>query len=104
MIQATRYFFEQFGDAAESVYRRYYSHVTVHDIAWIGGYAFFTQSDPREIAPDEDWLLLLEIQSSMTMDQPSVLWGDAGIGAFFIRPEDLRNRDFSRVLYTWDSH
>ena len=29
---------------------------------------------------------------------------DAGIGAFFIRPEDLRRRDFSRVLYTWDNH
>ncbi len=97
-------FFEQFGDKEESVAVRYISHITVDDIAWIGGYAFFTQGDPREIVPDEDWLLLFELQSSMTEDQPSVMWGDVGIGAFFIRPEDLRNRDFSNVLYTWDSH
>ena len=97
-------FFERFGEVADSVFDRYYSHVTVREIAWIGGYADFTQSDPREVVPDEDWLLLLEIQSSMTEEQPSVLWGDAGIGAFFIRPEDIRSRDFSRVLYTWDNH
>jgi uncharacterized protein YwqG len=97
-------FFEQFGESEESVATRYYSHITVREIAWVGGYAEFTQSDPREIVPEEDWLLLLEIQSSMTENQPSVLWGDAGIGAFFIKPEDLRNRDFSRVLYTWDNH
>ena len=74
------------------------------DIAWIGGYAYFTQTDPREIVPDEEWLLLFELQSSMREDQPAVMWGDVGIGAFFIRPEDLRKRDFSKVLYTWDSH
>lgn len=97
-------FFEQFGDKETSVAVRYMSHVTVDDIAWIGGYAYFTQSDPREIVPDEEWLLLFELQSSMTADQPSVMWGDVGTGAFFIRPQDLRNRDFSNVLYTWDSH
>lgn len=97
-------FFEQFGDVADSVADRYYSHITVRSIAWIGGYAYFTQSDPREIVPDEEWLLLLEIQSSMSENQPSVMWGDGGTGAFFITPEDLRKRDFSRVLYVWDSH
>lgn len=97
-------FFERFGEEAESVFTRYYSHVTVREIAWIGGYADFTQSDPREFVPDEDWVLLLEIQSSISTDQPSVMWGDVGVGTFFIRPEDLRKRDFSRVLYNWDSH
>ncbi len=97
-------FFERFGDEAESVYVRYSSHVTIRSIAWIGGYAFFTQWDPRYADPDEDWLLLFEIQSSLSLDQPEVLWGDAGIGAFFIRRNDLRKRDFSRVLYHWDNH
>ena len=97
-------FFDQFGDRAESVAVRYSSHVTVRSIAWIGGYADFTQWDPREHAPDEDWQLLFELASSSSVDQPEVLWGDVGIGAFFIRPEDLRRQDFSRVLYTWDSH
>lgn len=31
-----------------------------------------------------------------------VLWGDCGVGNFFIRREDLLRRDFSRVLYIWD--
>ena len=97
-------FFQQFGDREENVAVRYMSHVAIRSIAWIGGYADFTQWDPRENAPDEEWLLLFELASSSSADQPSVLWGDAGIGAFFIRPEDLRNQDFSRVLFTWDNH
>ena len=97
-------FFERFGNDADSVYTRYSSHIAIHSIAWIGGYAFFTQWDPRYADPDEDWLLLFEIQSSTSPDQPEVLWGDAGIGAFFIRRSDLRERNFSRVLYHWDNH
>ncbi|MEM9689122.1 MAG: YwqG family protein [Pseudomonadota bacterium] len=97
-------FFERFGDAADSVFVRYTSHITIDSVAWLGGYAFFTQWDPRYAEPDEDWLLLFEIQSWWEEGGPEVLWGDAGIGAFFIRREDLQARDFSRVLYHWDNH
>lgn len=97
-------FFDRFGADAGDVFDRYYSHVAPRSIAWVGGYAYFTQTDPRETEPDDDWILLLEIQSSMTNEQPSVMWGDAGIGAFFIRRDDLRRKDFSRVLYAWDSY
>jgi uncharacterized protein YwqG len=97
-------FFERFGSQEDEVFSAYYEFITIHEIAWIGGYAYFTQTDPREVAPDEDWVLLYEIQSSMTDTQPEVLWGDAGVGAFFIRREDLRQKDFSRVLYNWDSY
>ena len=31
-----------------------------------------------------------------------VLWGDCGVGNFFINRRDLENLDFSRILYTWD--
>ena len=31
-----------------------------------------------------------------------IMWGDSGVGNFFIREEDLKNRDFTRVLYNWD--
>ncbi|MEO1034426.1 MAG: DUF1963 domain-containing protein [Pseudomonadota bacterium] len=97
-------FFDRFGDEADDVMIQYYDFAVPQSIAWIGGYAFFTQSDPRENVRDDDWLLLLEIQSTVSEDQPSVMWGDAGIGAFFIRAEDLEKRNFSRVLYTWDNH
>jgi len=65
----------------------------------IGGYACFTQSDPREQrAGHEEWILLLQIDSQ----DSDIVWGDAGIGNFFIHPEDLKKKDFSRVLYNWD--
>ena len=31
-----------------------------------------------------------------------IMWGDVGVANFFIRPEDLKNKDFSKVLYNWD--
>jgi len=30
------------------------------------------------------------------------MWGDCGVGNFFINIEDLKNLDFSDVLYNWD--
>ena len=65
----------------------------------IGGYACFTQTDPREDhAGTSDWILLLQIDSQL----PDICWGDVGVGNFFIHPEDLKRKDFSRVLYNWD--
>ncbi|MGF7480622.1 YwqG family protein [Providencia sp. SP181] len=66
----------------------------------IGGYPFFTQSDPREYEEDiQQYELLLQINSDYEV---GILWGDIGVGNFFIHPEDLKKRDFSRVVYNWD--
>ncbi|MDX2240884.1 MAG: YwqG family protein [Leptolyngbyaceae cyanobacterium bins.302] len=68
----------------------------------IGGYAFFTQSDVRELAPvDENWRLLLQIDEA---ENAEIMWGDVGVGNFFIEEKDLRNLNFSRVVYNWDCH
>lgn len=64
----------------------------------IGGYAFFTQSDPRHNEAYRDYILLLQIDSQAD----DICWGDAGVGNFFIHPDDLVKKDFSRVLYNWD--
>jgi uncharacterized protein YwqG len=65
----------------------------------IGGYAYFTQGDPRdEKAEYLDWVLLLQIDSQNN----DIMWGDVGVGNFFIHPEALRRKDFSNVLYNWD--
>ena len=66
------------------------------------GYPFFTQYDPRE--PDSPYdTLLCQLDSDMADDRKDlVLWGDCGVGNFFINGEDLLRRDFSRVLYNWD--
>lgn len=62
----------------------------------IGGYPFFTQQDPRT---DDRLELLLQLD---TDDQ--MMWGDSGVGGFFIAPEDLARADFGRVMYSWDCY
>lgn len=65
----------------------------------MGGYAYFTQSDPREDKYTEYDMLLLQID---TDDELDIMWGDCGVANFFIKPEDLKNLDFTKVLYNWD--
>lgn len=66
------------------------------------GYPFFTQYDPREPEGPYD-TLLFQLDSDMVEDRKDlVLWGDCGVGNFFINREDLLRRDFSRILYNWD--
>ena len=69
------------------------------------GYPFFTQTDPRyrDDLKDLD-TLLLQIDSDSKDHQDRVLWGDVGIGGFFINAEALRRGDFSRVLFNWDCY
>ncbi|MBS4207360.1 YwqG family protein [Bacillus sp. FJAT-50079] len=68
----------------------------------IGGYPFFTQEDPRAYGdyPTFD-TLLLQID---TEDSLNIMWGDSGVANFFIAEEDLRKRDFSKILYNWDCY
>ncbi|ORY44607.1 DUF1963-domain-containing protein [Neocallimastix californiae] len=62
------------------------------------GYPYFTQDDPRIDEKYSNYdILLLQIGSSR-----NILWGDCGVGNFFINKESLINRDFSKVLYNWD--
>jgi uncharacterized protein YwqG len=62
----------------------------------MGGYAYFTQSDPRH-NENEDYILLLQIDSDK-----NIMWGDVGVANFFIHPDDLATKDFSMVMYNWD--
>ncbi|MES1027281.1 YwqG family protein [Bacillus velezensis] len=86
-------YFEQFDD---EVYDEYTANAFSHKI---GGYASFTQEDPRSYSHQNHTILLLQIDSDDDIDS---MWGDVGIANFFIRPEDLKKKDFSNVLYNWD--
>lgn len=66
----------------------------------IGGYPAFSQEDPRESDSDQT-VLLLQIDSE---DDESIMWGDGGVCGFFCTPDDLKRRDFSKVLYNWDCY
>ncbi|GAB2892671.1 YwqG family protein [Uliginosibacterium flavum] len=70
----------------------------------LGGYAAFTQEDPRGYAASgEEWQLLFQIDTDSN-DHFEVMWGDVGIANFFIRKADLKTLDFDKVWYNWDCH
>jgi len=63
------------------------------------GYPYFTQSDPRDDEKYDDYVLLLQIDTDSKYD---IMWGDSGVGNFFITEKALIEKDFSKVLYNWD--
>lgn len=71
----------------------------------MGGYPYFTQSDPRykdELSGHTVLLFQSDSENGGEGWENAVCWGDMGVANFFIRPEDLARRDFSNVLYNWD--
>lgn len=71
----------------------------------IGGYPGFTQEDPRSYEYEEHDVLLLQIDSIDDDDEDvHIMWGDSGVCNFFITQEDLKNKDFSNVIYNWDCY
>jgi uncharacterized protein YwqG len=62
----------------------------------VGGYPRFEQGDYRE---DEYSELLLQIDSFDYSDgyENTVMWGDGGVINLFIKPENLKNADFSDI-------
>ena len=75
-----------------------------------GGWAYFTQGDPRTdlseeaaAAGEEKYELLLQVDTEDSADsQVTIMFGDSGIANFFIKPSDLAALNFDNVLYTWD--
>lgn len=64
----------------------------------LGGYAMFTQEDPRK-GDTADYIQLVQLDSY----QPwGLQFGDGGIAHFFIHPDDLAALRFDRMLYSWD--
>ncbi len=74
----------------------------------MGGFPFFTQEDPRGWNEEYGKCTILLFQSDSENGgekgnwDDRICWGDAGVANFFISPEDLAKRDFSRVIYNWD--
>lgn len=67
----------------------------------LGGYAFFTQEDPRgRDAVRADHVQLLQVDE---VPNAQLAWGDGGVGHVFVPPDDLARLDFSRAWWWWDS-
>jgi len=69
----------------------------------VGGYCYFTQTDPRVYSDElrEYDVLLLQIDSDEN-EAGDIMFGDAGVANFFIKKEDLKKLSFKDVLYNWD--
>ncbi|MGY3795154.1 YwqG family protein [uncultured Aquimarina sp.] len=64
----------------------------------IGGYAEFTQSDPRDCNDGQsDDIQVLQIDVD-----DHIMFGDSGIGHIFIDKESLLEKDFSKAYFYWD--
>ncbi|WP_046174211.1 YwqG family protein [Domibacillus indicus] len=71
----------------------------------LGGYPSFTQTDPREYMKNgkQDHVLLFQLDSCFGSGQDwEIMWGDAGIGNFFISLDDLKAKKFENAWYNWD--
>lgn len=88
--------FEHFGTKQWDIMNDY-AEMHSSDGHKIGGYAFFTQADPREHLGEME--LLFQLDSDIAIQS---MWGDLGVGHFFIPKEDLQQRDFSNAYFTWD--
>lgn len=92
----------QFFDVLDEEIEDFYSDDNFSGIGHrLGGYAFFTQYDPREYKDEySDYdILLLQIDTDELLD---IMWGDSGVANFFITKKDLERLDFSKVLYNSD--
>lgn len=73
-------------------------HQTSDAVAWLGGHPRLSQGDIRTNYPNQNYEALLSLASDGDIFQ----WGDMGDATFLIRRDDLKNRDFSKALYSWD--
>lgn len=83
-------------------------YVDIHESTYghrMFGYPHFRQWDLRGVeAADYYDTLLFQLDSDYWKNQWRILWGDAGVGAFFINSKKLEELDFGDVLYNWDCH
>lgn len=90
----------QTSSTREEICRRFYpkgSHVL--------GSPLFLQADPRSREKYGEFdTLLLQIDSMSADGKTQTQIGDDGVMQFFIPAENLKKRDFSKILYWWDCY
>ncbi len=64
------------------------------------GMPFFTQYEPRD--ENSEQVLLLQIDTDSKEREDIIMWGDSGVGNFFITPAQLHALEFDKLMYNWD--
>ncbi|MEG3930152.1 MULTISPECIES: DUF1963 domain-containing protein [unclassified Microcoleus] len=68
----------------------------------IGGYHDSFQShDPRPDCESDPYSLLFQMDTDGN-EVIDIMWGDGGVGNFFVKESALQKLDFSDVIYEWD--
>ncbi|WP_086347468.1 YwqG family protein [Candidatus Enterococcus clewellii] len=69
----------------------------------LGGYPYFTQEDPRIYEETTNYdTLLFQLDTEKVGNDWPIMWGDMGVGNFFINLEALKSKEFTDVQYNWD--
>ena len=68
--------------------------------AEIGGYANFTQSDPREGINSDLNECIFKLDSYLDLNK--IMIGDCGIAWLLISKEDLVSKNFDKAVFDWD--
>ncbi|MEO7486991.1 MAG: DUF1963 domain-containing protein [Ferruginibacter sp.] len=64
----------------------------------VGGYAYFTQSDPRDYDENKkNDLLILQVDTD-----DEIMFGDSGVMNIFLNVDDLKGRNFDKAYFNWD--
>jgi uncharacterized protein YwqG len=92
--------FQNPNDTAKIISGVYYNAIDSKECGHkLGGYARFIQEDPRKRFTEyANYISLLQIDS-----QNHFMWGDAGRAHFLIDKNDLKNKNFSKVMYKWSN-
>jgi uncharacterized protein YwqG len=102
----TKYFYSNFLDnlCAKQKIEFYEAEEFDSSGCKLNGYAHFNQEDPRTDLYNEDnpWILLLQIDSFKDNGKYICNWGNCGTANWFIRKNDLTQKDFSKILFHWD--
>ncbi|TGE28356.1 YwqG family protein [Hymenobacter metallicola] len=64
----------------------------------LGGYALFTQGDPRAYTPE----MAKDVQLLQIDLDEHIMFGDSGVAHFFISAQALQNREFDKAYFYWD--
>lgn len=99
--------YEIIGTEEENIYSASFYHMITEAESHVLGFPSFIQDDVREAMSEKEAAyydtVLLHLES-VNYGSEVMCWGNAGSANFLINSEALKNKDFSKVYYTWDCY
>lgn len=91
-------------DNPDDSMEQYYNFV-VSQKSQVLGYPNFVQTDFRNDDKEmQEYISLFQLETKYYFDNRDIEWRDGGVANFFIHPNDLKNKDFSKLVFHWDCY